>query len=289
MQELEPSTTCSQPLTTKGWGAFFFPPIFVGTHLERQTLHSINGGGRAFVKALDTQYKGCLTIVSREGLVAVAEPRKGTAIELLSEIMATLLFRSVSAYGVRERDLVQCSIHLGKREIEGGVWICSTGNKVLLEAGFEGWYPKFYHPDNIKGFIKRAELMTQDAATRMDLMLLLEAFTLHQESAFTASLLLSWLGVERWLVTTWRRLLEKQGAGNGMAGALSDAGWPVGWVIEMLRLCGRIDSQTYDRVKKLYHRHNEIISLADRAAGSESEACFHFLLSELRKTTLAPE
>jgi len=287
LQQVETSGRGSQPLTAKGWGAFFFPPIFVGTHLEMEAHQKLERDGRAFIKALDTEYKGRLVVVSQHGLVAIAEPARETALEFLNEIMAIVLFRSIPAYSVRNADLVECSIDPENREIARGHWLYGIiGSQAVLDVGFKGWLPKFYHPDNIRSFIKRAESMTASDNSHMDLMLLLETFTQHQQSAYTSAFLLGWTTVVRWLQA--RESLIRDKGGNSTAGA-SDGDWAAEERMEMLRLCGEIDSQTYDRMKALHRKWNAIINFAERATSSESEACFHFVLSLLRNTTLAPE
>src|SRR3990172_11391731 len=100
-----PASTC------QGWGAFLSPPIFVGTPLDMDALKRQNNVCRAFVKAMDTVYKGTQVVVSREGLVVLAEAQRATAAALLNEMMAVLIIRSVPVNGVREADLVECSIH----------------------------------------------------------------------------------------------------------------------------------------------------------------------------------
>ena len=284
MKQVSPSSS-SQASVGKGWGAFFSPPIFVGTHLEREARSRHNGGRRTFVKALDTVYKGRQVIVSREGLVVLAEAERATALALLNEVMAVILLRSVPVYGIREMDLVECSIDMANK----GVDICklSYGARSQALQAKRVWpvrATRFYHPDNIRSFIQRAEVMTSNSTVRMDLRLLLDAFTRYQEWAFTSSFLLSWQGIERLLQARWRRL-TKQGQGDdGEESATSDSVWNTGRVIEELHSCNAIDSLAYQEAKKLYEKQRNIIKLDQEATIGESEPSFHFFLSQLRKT-----
>lgn len=271
----------------KGWGAFFSPPIFPQTYMEREALNRENSGGRAFVKALDTVYKGRQAIVTREGLVVLAEAQKAAAVELLNEVMAVVLFRGIPVLGIRDMDLVECSIAMANKEIDGGQWLYKTGNGALLEKGFEGWNVKnarFYHPDNIRGFIQRAELMTSHPTVRMDLRLLLEAYTRHQESAFTISLLLSWLGIARLLEAKWRNLADQRPSDDGTESATPDPCWNADRVIEELLSRNALDPSAYQEAKRLCGKHSNLIRSDEEATIGESASCFHLFLSQLRKT-----
>ncbi len=106
MKQVDPSPSSPAPVS-KCWGAFFDPPVFVGTPLDRAALNQQNNGCRVFVKALEGVYKGRQVIVSHQGLVVLAEPQMSAAVELLNEIMVTLLIRSVPVNAVREKDLLE--------------------------------------------------------------------------------------------------------------------------------------------------------------------------------------
>ncbi len=279
--DISPSSPAS---TCKAWGAFLSPPIFVGTPLDMDALKQQNNICRAFVKALDTVYKGRQVVVSREGLVVLAEAQRATAVGLLNEIMAVLILRSVSVNGIRETDLVECYIDTVNKEIDSERWSYKAGNQALPERRFEGWDARFYHPDNIRSFMRRAELMTGHPTVRKDLRLLLEAYTSHQESAFTTSLLLSWLGIVRLLEAKWRPLAEQRQGDNGVENATSDPSWNAGRLIEDLRLCNAINDSVYQEAKKLYEKHSNLIRSDEETTFGESESCFHFFLSQLRKT-----
>ena len=258
--DLSPSAPAS---VCRGWGAFFNPPLFVGTPLDREALNRQNNGCRAFVKALDTVYKGRQVIVSREGLVVLAEPQMLVAIELLNEIMVVLLLRSVPVNGVRERDLLECSVDMPHKEIAGGKWWDGGGNQAPLERNFEGFNARFYHPDNVRSYIRRAERMTGDPTTQAELRLLLEAFTSHQESAFAASFLLSWWGAAR--------LLGAQGQSQvGQTGL-------------------DVDAVAHQEAERLREKHSRIVRYGEEVTIRESGSCFHFFLSQLRKKLASEE
>jgi len=284
--DLSPSSPAS---VSKGWGAFFNPPVFVGTPLDREALNRQNNGCRAFVKALDAVYKGRQMIVSREGLVVLAEPQMAAAVELLNEVMVVLLIRSVPVNGVRETDLLECSIDTANREIAGGEWWHEARKQTSLERDFEGFNARFYHPDNVRSFIRRAELVTSHPAARADLRLLMEAFTLHQESAFAASFLLSWSGAARLLQAEWRRQTKQPHGNDGAESVNSDPCAEVARVIEELYSCNAVDALTYQEAKRLREKHSNIIKSEREATMGESEACFHFFLSQLRKSLSSAE
>jgi hypothetical protein len=249
--------------------------------LDREALSRQNDDCHDFVKALDTIYKGRQVIVSRKGLVVLAEREETTAVGLLNEVMAVLLFRSLPVCAIRETDLVECSIDMANKQIDG--WKLSDGaanQSVMEERRVESGAARFYHPDNIRSFIQRAERMTSHPTVSMDLSLLLQAYTSHQESEFATSFLLSWRGVDRLLHARWRRLTKERQGDDGVEGATSEVRGNTGRVIEELHSCHAVDPSIYREAKKLYQKHCQ--SDQEVTIG-ESETCFRFFLSQLRR------
>jgi hypothetical protein len=255
--------------------------------LDREALSRQDDGCQDLVKALDTVYKGRPVIVSRKGLVVLAEDQVTTAVGLLNEVMAVLLFRSLPVCAIRETDLIECSIDMANKEIDGWEWSYRAGKQsVMEERRVESGAGRFYHPDNIRSFIRRAEIMTSDQAVSADLSLLLKAYTCHQESEFTTSFLLSWQGVDRLLHARWRRLTKERQGDDGVESATSDACGNTGRVIEELHSRHAIAPSIYQEAKKLYKNHCQ----SDQEATiGESEACFHFFLSQLRRNLTSEE
>ena len=283
--DVSPSSPAS---TCQGWGAFLSPPIFVGTPLDMDALKRQNNVCRAFVKALDTVYKGTQVIVSREGLVVLAEAQRATAAALLNEMMAVLIIRSVPVNGVREADLVECSIDMVNKEIASQKWSHRAGNQALQERRFEGWNARFYHPDNIRSYMRRAELLTGQPGVRKDLKLLLEAYTLHQESAFTTSFLMSWLGIARLLQAEWHRQTERQGD-YSVKSSTPESYWNADRVIEDLHSQNALAPSSYQEAKRLCQKQGSFIKSDDEATVGESDSCFRFFLSQLRKKLASEE
>jgi len=277
------------PAKVRAWGAFFFPPIFLGSPLERQEVE--RGEAGALAKALATRYRGCPTVVTRNGLVVIGEGTKTRAQGLLNEIMATFLLWSIPVYAVEERDLLEAWIDLASMEIEGLGQRRGTPQGIRQGTGIppvgESLVPKYYAPENIRTMIGRAEALTGDSAIKLDLLLLLEAYTLHQHGAYTESFLLSWLAVERWVQALWRDLLQGQGLSPALLGNLSEPAWTIDRMVEVLCLWGRIDPASYTRVTELRGKRNAIMLRADGTTKGEAAEAFHFVLSRVRARTLA--
>ncbi|MFH1140839.1 MAG: hypothetical protein V1724_04035 [Chloroflexota bacterium] len=275
------------PLTAEGWGAFFFQPIFVGSPLDKAAVGKLEGQRQTLAKALDTEYKGHKVIVTRKGLIVIGEEDMARAAELLNEIMATLLVRSIPVCAVREGELVKATIALTNMEIESFGLYDTVRHRTPVERGDKA--TRFYPPKNIESMIRRAEVLTGDSNIRMDLLLLLEAYTQHQDSAYMQSFLFSWLAVERWLESSWQAYLQEQGISASRQGALTDPTWTTDRILEVLNLCGRIDSTTYNKMIRFLHKRNEVLYTGAGVAGAESEACFYLIFSLVRKTRLTSE
>ncbi len=278
----------AKPLTAKGWGAFFFRPVFVGSPLDKASVAKLEGECQTLAKALDTIYKGRKVIVTRKGLIVIGEEDTAKAVGLLNEIMATMLMRNIPVCAVGERELVKATISLTNMEIE------SLGQYDAVRYGVpvELWddrATRFYIPKNIESMIRRAEVLTEDSNIRMDLLLLLDAYTQHQDSAYTQSFLFSWLAVERWLECSWQAYLQERGVSASRQGALTGPAWPPERVLEVLNLCGRLDSSTYDKMMQFLRKRNEVLYTGAAVASPESDACFHLILSLVRKTRLTSE
>ena len=261
--------------TANGWGAFFFPHIFVGSPLDRVALRKLEEQQQTLAKALDTEYKGRKVIVTRKGLVVIGEEDATRALGLLNEIMATLLVRSIPVCAVRERELVRVTIGMRNMEIE-------NLGPYRAPVEYEDKSTRFYYPKNIESLIRRAEVLTADSDLRMDLFLLLEAYTQHLDSAYMQSFLFSWLAVERWLESSWRSYLDEQSKP-------SDSAWTTDGILEGLNLAGTVDSTTYSKMVEFLRKRNEILHRGAEVTSGESDACFYLILSLVRKTRLTSE
>jgi hypothetical protein len=282
--------TCAEkpnPGFAKGWGAFFNKHIFVGTPLDKRALGRFDVRSESLAKALDAEYKGRQIIVTRRGLVAVRENAKSRVLELLNEMMATLLFKSIEVRSVSENELVEVSIDLTDATIECVERRSKTRYQTILETvlkeSTEDVATRFYIPENIKTVIRRAEILTADTLTRTSLLLLLDAYTQHQNSSYTESFVSSWQAIERWLEFLWRGYADQA----GYIAASQDR--PVHYpetadnLLEALRLGGRIDSDTHVKLIQFLRKRNAVAGKAHEASAGESMACFYLILSLLRK------
>jgi hypothetical protein len=264
----------------KGYGTYFFPPIWVDQKPKATFSQRIYSGVDLiwFDKAFDIDYKGNKVVVSKDGFIAITAEDKLRAIDMLNEIMATAILLDMPLFAIRENEVGEVRIHPSDLTITWYSQELASIRTIIPTGAIMGDLLLREIPviskDMLIKIIKQAEKWALKD-TKPLLGLLLEAYTHFANAEYTQSFIMSWTIVEWWLSKLWDDFLnEHKVSGKRREKLRSTIFWKTtDRIIEVLNLSGKIDWDEYRKLERLKDVRNEIIHKGKGATREESEEC----------------
>jgi len=200
----------------RGYGAYFYPPVWIGEPPERSFREKALGAYSPAKKVFHTEYKRRVLVVNSNGYIVIGEEDKWKAIRMLNEIFAACLLSDLPFVAVRDMDVAEAGINASTMHV--GSW--GSGDSPLRELLFEQEHGMLRDPfltilperqimdeKEVARLIESAEEWTVDQEVADFLVLLLESHSCLENFENRQSFLMSWMIIERHVSWLWRRFL----------------------------------------------------------------------------------
>jgi hypothetical protein len=262
----------------KGFGTYFYPPVWVGK-LPEQTFREKAFGSILFpMKALDTNYKGRIIVINEDGFIAIGEQDSLKATKMLNEIMATAFLHGLQFLSARELEVSDAEIDPSTLNLTSfGVRGTSLRAQLFPMNQFSTRIFRIeIEKETLVDLIREAERINQDPDLADFLVLLLEAHTCMQSSEYMQSFMMSWMIVEKNVFWMWNRFLkEEMITGDRRRKLTNPMSWTVDSILETLNLAGKLSSDDYITLIALKNKRNRIMHESERVTPEEAERCFN--------------
>jgi len=277
--EIKPTPTAPPKPAIKGFGTYFYPPIWIGK-LPRKTFKGKALGWFAFPKkAFDVKYKGRVVVVKEDGFIAIGEEDIVKATRMLNEIMATGFLLGLPFFAARELEVSDSKIDSSNLNITSfGIRTISLRTQLFYEFSLMK-EPVFtgrieVEKEKLVGLIQQAERISQDPDMADFLVFLLEAHTCLQSSEYMQSFMISWIIIERHMSWLWKKFLREEHITRSRREKLMNpAYWTIDFILETLNLAGRLPPDDYEALMRLKKKRNDIMHEGERVSQHEAERC----------------
>ena len=286
----------SSPESLKGFGTYFYLPIWVDEYPDLSFKEKIRGTKASLhfrKKSMTETYRGLTTIIEENGYIGICEESKQLANKYLNEIMGTGLLFGFPFFSVRDGDMSEIQVspttfRIGSRDI------IPRGN-VLRQFDRKGlsWEPDVHpylsiKPEGLSLLLDISEMINNEPEITDCLILLVESFTCMQSSQFIQSFIVSWTIIEKYLYWIWESHLRKNGINHRRRKKLTDSsGWNVSKVIEMLDVGGVINREDYKILTDLRKKRNDLIHEGEIISQEDALKCYDYSFNIMHARTNA--
>ena len=271
----------------KAYGTYFYPPIWIGEIPKRSFKEKAQR--QSFPKPREhftTKYKGFLTIIQQDGLLAIVNESKIEALDMLNEIMGVALVLGLSCYAIREPEVGEIKIDSDTLAVKGSTMSLVSDRTRQVNQFGEPSYMSMMMPTtfllskgDIVEILNRAGEITRDVETKKSLLFLLESYTHLQASEYPQCFVMGWTVVERYIASMWDEFLkDKSITGKRRQKLRQGMLWTTDDIVESLSLAGAIDTQSYTSLMSLKDKRNKILHRGETATKEDAEECFKVAL-----------
>jgi hypothetical protein len=281
-QEKQPNIQQAPQL--KGYGTFFYPPIWVGKIPEKTFRQKISGDYSRFPsKVFDSIFNGKKIIVNCDGFLGVETENKEHAIRVLNTIFGTAFIFGNNCFTVRESEIAEIDIEPNTLTIFSTTMRMSSLRTLLMD-----WFrPTIIQrernevsEDKIKEIITKAEKISQNEDLTEQLIFLLDGYTHYNNSEYSQSFIINWLVIEKFLFKLWENLLKyKQITGKRKDKLTNTILWGTDYILESLNINGKIDNDTYNSLIELKSKRNNFVHKAKLIDKPTSEKLLNITLN----------
>ena len=265
----------------KGYGAHFYPPIWIGEIRKRSFKQKVFESGYPWPsKVLDFNFNRKKLVVNSDGFVGVEAEDRIEALRILNTIFGIAFMSGINCLSARESEVSEINIDPESLKITSATWEVSSLRSLPME-----WYGLraiFYHPKQvskelIEEILKKAEVISKDEELAELLIFLIEGFTHYSNSEYSQSFIVNWLIVEKYLSELWLRTLnEREIKGKRKDKLTNPAQWSLDYVIETLNLAGELDNDTYKELMDLKTKRNKFVHGGEAVDKSACEKLMSF-------------
>lgn len=286
----KPAVTAPSPeeqVILEGFGTYIYPPVWLGPIPEPKSLREKITGfplwKYSFGKVLVGMYKQFPCILTRDGYIAIGQKDKSKALELLNEIMSTLLVLGVPTYVIRESDLGETTFREMSAQISWG----ARGLRASLFAERFSMYPSWVErtvipEEKIGKAIKWAEILTSDARLKTLLLLYLETYTHFMNTEYKQALIMGWVILEEFYAKDlWLSQISKITSDQNRLSKLSS--WDIDRQLETLNIAHILPTLEYDLLMKIKHARNEAVHEGKDPEKEVVETCLKLVADVVQK------
>lgn len=248
----------------KGYGTFFYPPIWVGKIPEKSFKQKVLGVNFTFPsKAFDLTINSKRIVVNSDGFLGVETDTKQDALRILNTIFGIAFLSGYDCLAARDSEIAEISIDPNLLTISSTAFQISS-----LRTLHAAWFKHEISPferneipeEKIKELIRKAERIGQHVDLTEQIIFLLEGFTHFENSEYSQSFIMSWLIVEKYLFKLWLEFLSERGiTGKRKDKFTSSILWSTDHVLETLDLVGKVNKSDYVLLMDLKNKRNNFV------------------------------
>lgn len=262
----------------KGYGTYFYPPIWVGEYPEYTLQEKVQGRHVFPNKVLDTTYDGKLLIIYNNGYIGIAENDKQIAQNNLNEIMATGLLLGIPFFAINNYELSGVTFNLERVDFK----MRGLTQRGALSRAFEPQNvisEQFIKPfvsiqkEGMEKIIKATKEITLDPDIKTCLPLFIESYTCFQHSQYLQSFILGWTVIEKHLNFLWESHLINKNVSKNRIHKFMGAEWSISQVIEMLNVEQYFSNKERTVLHNLRRKRNNLVHEGENVEKSDAETC----------------
>ena len=268
--------------TIKGYGTYFFPPVWLDKQPQLNLKEKIFGTRLKSKNGdiLEAKYKDRIVIIEKDGFIGISEENKDDALNLLNEIMAMSQFYDYPFQYIREHDVGNIEINPETLKIQS---ISLHGPNKRLDLFDERWgdlsqiplYGRIELPkEDIEKIIDQAnKLIINDELSNL-LSIYLGTATHFDNREFSMAFLMSWTLIEKKIEEEYLKVIKDQINDIKRKNKLESRKFQtIDDKIEILRLIDYLNKDQYDKFMELKGIRNRIIHRGEKVKKEEAEVC----------------
>ena len=260
----------------KGYGTYFYPPVWVGKLPKRNFRQKVAGNYYMFPsKSFDTLFNGTKIIVKSDGFIGVVTEDKKQAIRILNTIFGLSFLSDIECFAVRELELAEINIEPNTLTISSTSIQVSSLRNFLMDwstSTISYYEKKEIEKEVLKEIIKKSERISQDKDLTEQLIFLLEGYTHHNNSEYSQAFIINWLIIEKYLFGLWDEFLIGKNIGGDRKHKLTNTGsWGIDKILEFFNLNEKIDKKEYELLVGLKNKRNNFVHKGQVIDKSTSE------------------
>lgn len=219
-------------------------------------------------------------IVTKDGFIFVAIPKKDVALKALNTIMTIGTLRNLDLFAVREHELSETGYNKETMQLGGYTFSLSTMRSLLFEERYGQrilpYERREVSEQTLRGIIKEASDIFKEEKYIEELELLGEAFTHFNDAEYAQSFVMSWIIIERHVSELWRRRLDSKNFDHErMSKLLNPSQWSIDYLLEVLNMNGEINETEYDIFMEMKNKRNKFIHQGKQIAKEDAERCLN--------------
>ncbi len=264
----------------KGYGAHFYPPIWIGETPETTFRDRLSG--QLYPppsKILDFDFNGKKLVVYSDGFVGVEAEDESEALRILNTIFGIALISGIDCLSTRELELADIKIDPDSLTITATTWQFSSLRSLLMERRRDTLYyiRKEVPKETIEEILNKAEIVARDQKLAELLIFLIEGYTHYANSEYSHSFIINWLIVERYLSELWEDFIkERQVIGDRKRKLKNPVQWGTDHILETLNLAGKLDDESYELLIDLKNKRNRFVHKGEAIDKPTSEKLLNF-------------
>jgi hypothetical protein len=276
----KPKKAKPAPLRLKGFGTYFFPPIWVGSISKPTIRDRLHGQHRQQIlkKALDYSSGDLTFVVNNDGFIVLHCDTKETALRILNTIMGTSLLLGIPTLTVRSQELANIEIEPNTLTITSRGITLTSLRTYLIDPTFSRPFHfderRVVSQQKIQEILRRSVKILKDPTKIEKLSFLLEANTHFINSEYSQAFIMSWIIVEKYLFSLWETYLkQKQISNKRKTKLVNPTFWTTDTVLETLNLNGDLGLNEYRLLMNLKKKRNNFIHKGTLITKQATEQC----------------
>src|SRR3989344_2355798 len=265
----------SSQLPPNGFGAYFFPSVWVGDLPNNTFSHKVSGNDFYFgKKIIDIVAHEQQVICNSDGFVGVLGDNKKKTQEILNTIFAISVISDVPCFSVRENEMAQLRIDEKSRTISSTLMEISSLRNMQspgMKLPFRAQIARKIGKSKLEEIIQKALKISGDIETKEYLQFFLESYTYYSNSEYNQSFISGWIVIEKYAFSIWEKFLgEKSITGERRRKLVNSPFWTIATVVETLNMAEKFSKEEYDSIMQLKKIRDKFIH---EGKAIEKEAC----------------
>lgn len=247
----------------KAYGAFCYPPIWIGEKPEQSFRQKMFGDPYSTrLKICQKSFNGTEVILYSNYFISVITDNRELALRILNTIFGVSYIFGISCFAVRESELIELSLNPDSHVItSSSAQISSLRNTLMFSpTSLQAYHRMHVKEIDVNEIMDKAKLLNNNQDICNKLVFLLEGYTCFTSGEFPQSFIMNWLIIEQEVDSLWEEFLqEKKIIGKRKEGLQNHSKWTVHTKLETLNLAGRINAGRYTLINDFRTCRNDFV------------------------------
>lgn len=272
----------------EGFGTYLYPPVWIGEIPKPKSFKEKIMGRPLWIhsseRVITEKYKQYPLIMTRDGYISIGTKEKPKALELLNEIMSTLLLLGVPIHVIRELDLGEA---LFKERGESKTWSPISLRAWLYKRTLYAYSPLTMgeitvEEEKMKKAIRLSEVITSDEKIKTLASLFLEAHTYFMNTEYKQAFVIGWVILEDFYIKDlWLSQVSKITSDKDRLSKIGS--WSVDQKLEALNISHVIPNEEFSLLMEIKDSRNEVVHEGKTPKKETVEKCLELISKVVRK------